>query len=93
MTDERRHQRDLPLILEYGQHLHIGSRTKPGIPRAQGKAAGVGLISGETLGIYNITALADARGQGAGTAVTSSLLHLVAERGCTHAILQMVAAS
>ena len=48
---------------------------------------GTGLISGETLGIYNIATLAEARGHGVGTAITGTLLHLAAQRGCTHAVL------
>jgi GNAT superfamily N-acetyltransferase len=48
---------------------------------------GTGLISGETLGIYNIATLPEARGRGVGTAVTGMLLRVAAERGCTHAVL------
>lgn len=59
------------------------------VARVEGRPVGVGtgLLSADTLGTYNITTLAEARGRGVGTAVTGSLLHLAANgdptRYCT----------
>lgn len=55
----------------------------------RGQAAGVatGLVSGETIGIYNVTTLAEHRGRGVGTAVTAAIMHEGKRRGCTQAIL------
>jgi GNAT superfamily N-acetyltransferase len=50
-------------------------------------AVATGLITGETLGIYNVTTLADYRGLGFGSAVTAAVMSEGSRRGCTHAIL------
>jgi GNAT superfamily N-acetyltransferase len=57
--------------------------------RRGGNPAGVasGFISGETLGVYNVTTLPGERGHGVGTAATAAVMRAGRERGCTHAIL------
>lgn len=48
---------------------------------------GTGLISDDTLGIYNVATLTGARGRGVGSAVTAGLMRAGRERGATQAIL------
>lgn len=59
------------------------------LARKNGRPVGVGtgLITGETLGIYNVATLKEARGQGVGTAVTAALMQAGRKRGASHAIL------
>lgn len=50
-------------------------------------ACGTAYLTGATAGLYNIASLPEARGRGAGYAVTAGLLDVALEAGCTHAIL------
>ncbi len=54
-----------------------------------GRAVGcaTGLIANDTIGIYNVATLPDARGRGVGTAVTLAVMQTGKERGCKNAIL------
>jgi GNAT superfamily N-acetyltransferase len=57
--------------------------------REDGRTVGVatGLMTDETIGIYNVATLADYRGRGIGSAVTTAVMSEGRERGCTNAIL------
>lgn len=50
-------------------------------------ASGSAWITGETVGLYNITSVERARGRGIGYAVTAALMNAGRELGCTHAVL------
>lgn len=50
-------------------------------------ATGSAWVTGTTVGLYNITTLAEVRGRGLGFAVTARLMDLGRERGCTDAVL------
>lgn len=50
-------------------------------------ACGTAYVTGPTVGIYNIASLPEARGRGAGYAVTAGLLDLASDAGAEHAIL------
>jgi GNAT superfamily N-acetyltransferase len=55
----------------------------------EGEPVGCGTawMTGETAGLYNITALEHARRRGIGYAVTATLMNAARDRGATHAIL------
>jgi len=55
----------------------------------EGHAVGVasGLITGDTIGIYNVATLPEHRGHGVGSAVTRAVMQEGKDRGCTSAIL------
>lgn len=59
------------------------------VARVDGRVVGVatGLITGETIGIYNVATLVDYRGRGVGSAVTTAIMHEGRSRGCRNAIL------
>lgn len=55
----------------------------------QGRTVGVasGLITGNTIGIYNVATLPEHRGHGVGSSVTRAVMQEGKNRGCTSAIL------
>jgi GNAT superfamily N-acetyltransferase len=59
------------------------------VARADGRvvAGGSAFVSGDTVGLYNICTLAEARGRGIGYAVTAALMNAGRERGATQSVL------
>ncbi len=59
------------------------------LARVGGRPVGAGTlaVTGRIAGLYNIAVLEEARGHGVGRAVTTELVRLGVERGCTESIL------